>query len=105
MDTGYGRPSCTHFEVLQRGKNWTYLKLRPETGRTHQIRVHLASIHHPVLGDKLYGGKNPNLGNLKMERQALHARHLELIHPISRKSFSFLAKLPFDMESFLQSQK
>ena len=84
---------------------WTHLKLRPETGRTHQIRVHLASIHHPVLGDKLYGGKNSNPSKLKMERQALQARQLELIHPISGKSFSFSAKLPFDMESFLQSQK
>ena len=105
METGHGRPACTHFEVLQRGKNWTYLKLRPETGRTHQIRVHLASIHHPVLGDKLYGGKNSNPGILKMDRQALHARQLELNHPISDKPFSFFAKLPFDMESFLLFQK
>jgi len=107
MDTreGHGRPACTHYEVLQRGENWTYLKLRPETGRTHQIRVHLASIHHPVLGDKLYGGKNPNSGTLKMERQALHACHLELRHPISEAPLSFSANLPFDMESFLQSHK
>ena len=105
MDTGHGRPACTHFQVLQRGENWTYLKIHPLTGRTHQIRVHLASIHHPVLGDKLYGGKNPNTGKLKMERQALHAHQLELTHPISGKSFSFSAKLPFDMKSFLQAQK
>ena len=105
MDTGHGRPACTYFEVMERGKNWTYLKLRPETGRTHQIRVHLASIHHPVLGDNLYGGKNPNPGNLKMDRQALHARQLELTHPISGKSLSFSAKLPCDMESFLLVQK
>ena len=107
MDTRpeYGRPACTHYEVLQRGRNWTYIKLYPETGRTHQIRVHLASIHHPVIGDKLYGGKNPNSGTLKMERQALHARYLELNHPFSGKLLSFSANLPFDMESFLQSQK
>ncbi|MEK9628243.1 MAG: RluA family pseudouridine synthase [Nitrospinota bacterium] len=107
MDTrqSNGRPACTHFEVLQKGKNWTYLQLRPETGRTHQIRVHLASIHHPVLGDKLYGGKNPNSGTLKMERQALHAHRLELSHPISGKSLSFTAPLPPDMENFLQSRK
>ncbi len=105
METGHGRTACTHFEVLERGKNWTYLKLHPETGRTHQIRVHLASIHHPILGDKLYGGKNPNPGKLKMDRQALHASKLELIHPISRKNFSFSTKIPFDMESFLQFQK
>ena len=107
MDTRpeYGRPACTHYEVLQRGKNWTYIKLHPETGRTHQIRVHLASIHHPVIGDKLYGGKNPNSGTLKMARQALHARYLELNHPFSGTLLSFAANLPFDMESFLQSHK
>ncbi|MBC8285359.1 MAG: RluA family pseudouridine synthase [Nitrospinae bacterium] len=107
MDTGgnHGRPACTHYEVLQRCKNWTYLKLRPETGRTHQIRVHLASIHHPVIGDKLYGGKNPNSGILKMDRHALHACHLELKHPILRTSLSLSAPLPIDMENFLQSHK
>ena len=108
MDTRpeYGRPACTHYEVLQRGRNWTYIKLYPETGRTHQIRVHLASIHHPVIGDKLYGGKNPNCGDtLKMERQALHARCLELNHPLSGAFLSFSVNLPFDMENFLQFQK
>lgn len=106
MDTraNQGREARTQFEVLQRYKNWTYLKLHPETGRTHQIRVHLASIHHPVLGDKLYGGKNPNTGILKMARQALHARHLELKHPISGTPLSFYADLPLDMENFLQSR-
>ena len=53
----------------------------------------------------LYGGKNPNSGTLKMERQALHARYLELNHPLSGTLLSFSANLPFDMESFLQSQK
>ena len=107
MDTRpeYGRPACTHYQVLQRGRNWTYIKLYPETGRTHQIRVHLASIHHPVIGDKLYGGKNPNCGTPKMERQALHARCLELNHPLSGALLSFSVNLPFDMESFLQFQK
>jgi 23S rRNA pseudouridine1911/1915/1917 synthase len=107
MSTGgnHSRPACTHYEVLQCCKNWTYLKLLPETGRTHQIRVHLASLHHPVIGDKLYGGKNPNSGILKMDRQALHASHLELNHPISGVSLSFSANLPIDMENFLQSHK
>jgi 23S rRNA pseudouridine1911/1915/1917 synthase len=107
MSTGgnQSRPACTRYEVLQHCKNWTYLKLLPETGRTHQIRVHLASLHHPVIGDKLYGGKNPNSGTLKMDRQALHASHLELNHPISGVSLSFSANLPIDMENFLQSHK
>ncbi len=107
MGTGgdHSRPACTHYEVLQRCKNWAYLNIRPETGRTHQIRVHLASLHHPVIGDKLYGGKNPNTGTLKMDRQALHASHLELNHPVSGVSLSFSANLPIDMEDFLQSHK
>lgn len=107
MGTGgnHSRPAYTHYEVLQRCKSWTYLKLRPKTGRTHQIRVHLASLHHPVIGDKLYGGKTPNTGMLKMDRQALHASHLELNHPVSGVSLSFSVNLPIDMESFLQSHK
>jgi 23S rRNA pseudouridine1911/1915/1917 synthase len=107
MGTGgdHSRPACTYYEVIQRSKSWSYLKLRPETGRTHQIRVHLASLHHPVLGDKLYGGKNHNSGTLKMDRQALHASNLELNHPVSGVSLSFSANLPTDMKSFLQSHK
>tara|TARA_Y100000588_G_scaffold27533_1_gene26940 strand:+ start:873 stop:1796 length:924 start_codon:yes stop_codon:yes gene_type:complete len=99
-----GRSACTHYEVLQRFKNYTYIKLQPETGRTHQIRVHMASINHPVIGDKLYGGKNPNLGNFKMERHALHACQLEFKHPILEKPLSLRASLPTDMEKILKSQ-
>lgn len=100
-----GRDARTLYEVVHRYKYWTHLILRPETGRTHQIRVHLASLHHPVIGDKLYGGKNPNTGVLKMARHALHASHLELNHPISGTPLSFSTNLPVDMESFLQSHK
>tara|TARA_Y100001934_G_scaffold12542_1_gene15593 strand:+ start:876 stop:1799 length:924 start_codon:yes stop_codon:yes gene_type:complete len=99
-----GRSACTHYEVLHRFKNYTYIKLQPETGRTHQIRVHMASINHPVIGDKLYGGKNPNLGIFKMERHALHAYQLEFKHPILEKSLSLTAALPTDMEKILKSK-
>ena len=99
-----GRSACTHYEVLQRFKNYTYIKLQPETGRTHQIRVHMASINHPVIGDKLYGGKNPNLGTFKMERHALHACQLEFKHPILEKPLSLKAALPMDMQKILKSQ-
>ena len=99
-----GRSACTHYEVLQRFKNFTYLKVRPETGRTHQIRVHLASMNYPVIGDKLYGGKNTNFETLKMDRHALHARHLELKHPIMDKLLSLSAPLPIDMANILKSQ-
>lgn len=99
-----GRQACTHYEVLQRFKKCTYLKLRPETGRTHQIRVHLASLNHPIIGDKLYGGKNPYCDNLKLERHALHACHLELKHPILKNPLSLSANLPFDMANILEYQ-
>ncbi len=95
-----GREAQTGFQVLYRSKSWSYLQLFPMTGRTHQIRVHLASIHHPIIGDKLYGGK---LENLKMERQALHAHKLELKHPVTGSNLSFSSPLPKDMGSFLQS--
>jgi len=100
-----GRPACTHYEVLKRFKYFTYLKLRPETGRTHQIRVHLASMNHPIIGDKLYGGKNPNFDTLKIHRHALHALQLELKHPIIEKLLSLSAPLPIDMANILKSQK
>ena len=95
-----GREASTEYQVVYRCKDWSYLKLWPKTGRTHQIRVHLASIHHPVIGDQLYGGKSPNL---KMCRQALHAHRLELKHPVSGSDLSFNAPLPPDMETFLQT--
>lgn len=95
-----GRDAHTDYQVLYRSKDWSYLQLRPKTGRTHQIRVHLASIHHSVIGDTLYGGKSTHL---KMERQALHAHRLELKHPITGINLSFTAPLPQDMEMFLQT--
>ncbi len=99
--TADGREAQTEYEVLHRSpEGWSYLRLRPKTGRTHQLRVHLASIHHPVIGDKLYGRKCPQL---KIERQALHACKLELNHPITDLSLSFCAPLPPDMVIFLQS--
>jgi 23S rRNA pseudouridine1911/1915/1917 synthase len=102
MDTkaSNGREASTEYQVIYRCKDWSYLKLWPKTGRTHQIRVHLASIHHPVIGDQLYGGKSPNL---KMFRQALHAHRLELKHPVSGSDLSFNVPLPSDMETFLKT--
>ncbi len=102
MDTkaSNGREASTEYQVVHRCKIWSYLKLWPKTGRTHQIRVHLASIHHPIIGDQLYGGKSTDL---KMPRQALHAHKLELKHPIKGSNLSFRAPLPQDMETFLQT--
>ena len=94
-----GREAHTDYQVVHRGKDWSFLHLWPKTGRTHQIRVHLASIHHPVAGDTLYGDKSP-----RIHRQALHAHKLELTHPVTRSSLSLCATMPKDMGTFLSEK-
>ena len=89
--TRKGKNAITHFTVLKRYKNYTYIELIIETGRTHQIRVHIAEIGHPVVGDAVYSnGKNP----FNVEGQMLHAKKIEFNHPITKKRISFEAKLP-----------
>ncbi len=93
-----GYPSVTHYEVLERfEKGYSLVRLRLETGRTHQIRVHLSHIGHPVVGDVLYGGEAVWL----IERQALHAEELSFRHPITGERLSLYAPLPEDMERLL----
>ena len=89
-----GAPSVTHYEVLERYDRYTLVQLALETGRTHQIRVHMSHIGHPVLGDHLYGEEKPYL----IERQALHAARLEFRHPVSDKLMTVEAPLPEDMK-------
>ena len=86
-----GKPAITHYTVLERFKGYTHLRLVLETGRTHQIRVHMAAVGHPVTGDIVYG-KACNL--MDTEGQALHARYLKLTHPLSGKEMMFEAPLP-----------
>lgn len=93
-----GAPSITHYTVLNRFKNHTLIELLLETGRTHQIRVHMSHIGHPVLGDKLYGGENDDI----MTRQALHAAKLGFVHPITKKPLETEAPLPDDMREILK---
>ena len=89
--TRKGKNAITHFTVLKRYKNYTYIELIIETGRTHQIRVHMTEIGHPVVGDAVYSnGKNP----FNVEGQMLHAKKIEFNHPITKKRISFEAKLP-----------
>ncbi|MFP6637784.1 MAG: RluA family pseudouridine synthase [Nitrospinaceae bacterium] len=95
-----GREAYTEYQVIHRSKIWSYVRLMPKTGRTHQIRVHMAYIHHPVIGDNLYGGKSTHP---QMKRQALHAHRLELKHPITGLNLSLCSPLPPDMTTFLQS--
>jgi len=85
------REATTHFKVLERFPKHTYIECRLETGRTHQIRVHMAYIGHPLLGDKVYGKKKQPFD---LEGQVLHAKVLGFEHPISGKYMEFTAELP-----------
>lgn len=96
-----GQPSVTHFEVVERLKDATVLKLKLETGRTHQIRVHLNHIGHGIIGDELYGYVDENLIN----RQALHAFSLKFKQPRTREDLEFKAPLPNDMEELIEKLK
>ena len=89
-----GAPSVTHYKVLDRYNGYSLVELLLETGRTHQIRVHMSHIGHPVLGDWLYEGLNPNL----IDRQALHAAQLTFTHPITKERVTFRAPLPEDIK-------
>jgi len=85
------RPAVTHYEVVTVYSGYTHVRCRLETGRTHQIRVHLAHIGYPVLGDMIYGRKKPELG---MSSQCLHARKLRFMHPSTGEPMELRAELP-----------
>lgn len=86
-----GRNAVTHFEVVERYENFTHMRARLETGRTHQIRVHALSINHPLLGDVVYGPKN---NKFKTNGQTLHAKKLGFIHPRNKEYVEFDSELP-----------
>lgn len=86
-----GKRAVTHFEVVKRFENFTHMRARLETGRTHQIRVHSLSINHPLLGDNLYGPKN---SKFKLKGQTLHAKKLGFIHPTTNEYIEFDSDLP-----------
>lgn len=107
-----GKPAVTHYRVLERFPAHTLLQVRLESGRTHQIRVHMAYIQHPLVGDPLYGGRLrlPRGASQRLvttlrgfRRQALHARRLELIHPVSGVETGWEVPLPEDFETLLQA--
>lgn len=97
-----GKEAVTHYRVLDRMNQYTYVELQLETGRTHQIRVHMASIHHPLLGDPVYGPKN---NRFKLKGQVLHARVLGFIHPTTKEYMEFEAPLPNYFKSMLDKLK
>jgi 23S rRNA pseudouridine1911/1915/1917 synthase len=98
-----GKSAVTHYKVLERFGNYTYVQFRLETGRTHQIRVHMASIGHPLLGDPLYSSGNSPFKHL--QGQTLHARTIGFIHPKTGKYLEFSAPLPEYFEKLLHLLK
>ena len=107
---GVGKEAITHYRVLEKFRAHTHIRLKLETGRTHQIRVHMAHINYPLVGDQTYGGRfrMPKGASGPMQRifkafrrQALHAKKLELLHPVTGDQLSWEIDLPEDMQQLL----
>ena len=106
-----GRPAVTHYRIIERFRAHSHVRVELETGRTHQIRVHMAHIRHPLVGDPLYGGrprlpKSPSVALVaalrEFKRQALHACRLELAHPVSGERLELESPLPADMRALVE---
>lgn len=109
-----GKPAVTHYRVMERYRAHTRIKVQLETGRTHQIRVHMAYVQHPLLGDQTYGGRlqlpkgaTPELIQQlrQFKRQALHACELGLIHPVTEEAMTWQAPIPEDMQILIETLK
>jgi 23S rRNA pseudouridine1911/1915/1917 synthase len=97
-----GRPAVTHWQVRERfAAGFSLVQVRLETGRTHQIRVHMAALGHPVAGDPVYGGKSRRVASFGISRQCLHASHLGFRHPLTGNPMEFTAPLWPDIEAAL----
>jgi 23S rRNA pseudouridine1911/1915/1917 synthase len=107
MPEGKGKRAVTHWKRLTVLNNAALVECRLETGRTHQVRVHMASIGHPLVGDPVYGRARKEhrqlLRDLGFERQALHAAHLGFIHPVTKRRLSFDSVLPSDMQELFSA--
>lgn len=104
-----GKPAQTHYHVIETFQSCTLLRCILDTGRTHQIRVHMQSIHHPLVGDPVYAGK-PQINHNRVaqllfdfSRQALHAQKLALLHPETGRTVTWEAKIPHDMQQLLDT--
>ena len=117
VDEVFGKPCVTEFAVQQRLRGFTVLRLRPRTGRTHQLRVHMRWLGHPIVGDKVYGPDErlylefiekgvteEMLGKLLMPRHALHAMRVSFRHPSTQAPVTCEAALPADMAEFIASR-
>ncbi len=100
VDHEKGRYACSRYRIIHQYPEHTVLHVELKTGRTHQIRVHMKYIHHPVVGDPVYGNTSKN--NLKMNRQALHAKRIRFIHPANGQPMEFEAPLPEDIQQLLE---
>ena len=107
-----GRTAITHYRIIRKYRHHTQLQVNLETGRTHQIRVHMTWHHHPIIGDPVYGtkkqlvkGMNSNLANIvtAFPRQALHARAIQLLHPHSDELMTWEAPIPEDITALIDS--
>lgn len=110
--TNNGKIATTHYRIIKKYQHYTHLHVQLETGRTHQIRVHMSHIKHPIVGDPVYGnnksirkGVDSSLRDfiLNFNRQALHAFSLELTHPVNKQEMKFIAELPDDIESLIDA--
>lgn len=91
-----GQPSITHYQILKEYNNYSLVKCVLETGRTHQIRVHLSAIGHCLIGDSLYGSTSSFI-----DRQALHCYKLQFLHPITKKIMDFVSEIPYDFKNLI----
>jgi len=107
VQEGRGKRAVTHYRMLRPLNHAALVECRLETGRTHQVRVHMASINHPLLGDPAYGGAQARhqalLGRLEFKRQALHAQTLGFVHPVSGDKMRFESPLPVDMQELIDA--
>ncbi|MCZ6802460.1 MAG: 23S rRNA pseudouridine(1911/1915/1917) synthase RluD [Proteobacteria bacterium] len=110
--TNNGKTAATHYRIIKKYQHYTHLRVQLETGRTHQIRVHMSHIKHPIVGDPVYGnnnsirkGVNPLLRETikNFNRQALHAYALEFAHPVTGNIMNFNADLPDDMQTLIEA--
>ncbi len=99
VDPEHGEPAVTHYRPLRRGAGWTLVECVLETGRTHQIRVHMSALGHPLAGDFLYGTREGG-----MPRQALHSWKLSFLHPVTGREMEFTSPIPEDMEHFMKER-
>lgn len=107
VSPGKGKHAVTHYRTLQPLKDAALVECRLETGRTHQVRVHMASSGHPLLGDPLYGRTRAShrdvLKSLGFARQALHARSLQLVHPRTQENLAFESTVPSDIQELIEA--